>query len=75
MVIRFAMSWLGRRIGGLLGERRPCRPCAGIAPRIMFNNDMAMLHLAGRSASVDLHSNGDEHDQHGAGRAEPAAVS
>jgi hypothetical protein len=78
MVIRFSMSWLGRRIGGLL--RRAARNPAPTlrwdrTPRIMFNNDMALLHLAGRSASVDLHNSGDEHDQHMLlSRAEPAAV-
>jgi hypothetical protein len=79
MVIRFAMSWIGRRIGGLL--RRSVRnPMPTLrwsrTPRIMFNNDMALLHLDGRTAAVDLHNAGPEADQHMVlSRAEVAATS
>ena len=75
MVIRFAMSWVGRRIGGLL--RRSVRNAVpplrwSRTPRIMFNNDMALLHLERRTAKVDLHNSGPDHDQHMVlSRAEP----
>ena len=79
MVIRFSMSWIGRRIGGLLRRsvHNPVPPLRwSRTPRIMFNNDMALLHLEGRTATVDLHNAGPEDDQHMVlSRAEVAAAS
>ena len=66
-MIRIAVSRFGRGLGSLL--RRSVRnPRPGATwhrtPRIMFNNDMAVLHLDGRSAGVDLHNSGPEDDRH-----------
>jgi hypothetical protein len=66
-VIRFANSRAGRMIGGALrrsvGNERPSIRW-NRSPRVMFNNDMAMLVLRDRSAEVDLHNSGDEDDPH-----------
>jgi hypothetical protein len=65
--IRFAMSRLGRITGAVLrrsvGNQLPSIRWDR-SPRIMFNNDMAMLVLDGRDAAVDLHNSGDEDDRH-----------
>jgi hypothetical protein len=63
IVIRFAVSRIGRLIGSLLrrsvrGERPRIR--WNRTPRIMFNNDMAVLRLDGRTATVDLYNSGPE---------------
>lgn len=66
-VIRFAVSRAGRAIGSLLRRSvRVPRPALrwNRTPRIMFNNDMAMVAYDGRVAAVDLHNSGDEADRH-----------
>lgn len=66
IVIRFAVSRVGRLIGSLLrrsvrGQRPGLR--WNRTPKIMFNNDMAVLRIHGRRATVDLHNSGPEDDR------------
>ena len=67
LAIKVSLSRFGRGLGRLLRWSVRVRSPAlrwDRHPRVMFNNDMAMLQLDGRAAIVHLHNAGPEENQH-----------